>query len=1292
MFKKITLILVSFLFAITATFSNNDSFFYENDIFTVIKKSIENNRVTAFSSKVESEELSFFIQDSEFSSFIRRAAANNATLTLNSVASSNSVLVDAPATITSFSPLSGDVGETLTITGTNFNTTPANNIVFFGATSAVVSAATATSLTVTVPSGATYAPITVLNTETILAVYSRIHFNPTFTPNNENITSNDFDNSLGFSVGTQPGGVSIGDIDGDGKPDLIVCNFNANTLSILRNTGNPGTISFADKIDISVSGQPRNVAIGDIDGDGKLDIAASSHYGSGVSIYLNTSTLGNVSFGNRVDVLSASSSPNGMTYWVELSDIDSDGKLDIVYALGRQNLVGIQKNTSSLGVVSFGPEITFGSSNGTYNLAVGDIDGDGKPDIAVTASNLDKVSLLRNTTTSGSISFEPQVLIVTTSRSTPVKLADMDGDGKLDLIANPSIFRNTSVSGSFSFDTRLDLPHNGFFEIGDIDGDGKPDFVQSHNTYSNASVRRNTSTIGSLSFDAATIFSGNTYPNGIVLGDMDGDGKTDVVITNFASSSVSVTRNNPVSPLSNNANLSALTTTAGALNPIFATSTLEYTTADVSNATTSITVTPTTADANATITVNGTTVNSGAASDALALSDGLNTITIIVTAEDASTKTYSLTVNRQEPINNNIISENQTVCAGDDFAILTGSVAEGGDGSNYTYLWESSTTGLINEFTPASGTNNTNNYSPAGLTQTTWYRRTVTSGTLTDTSENVELIVKPLVTVDQPENILADSGTSIDAISFSGTAQGYTWTNSQPGIGLASSGTGSIPSFMAANTTGGPIVATITVTPKDAAYAYIANFQSNDVSVINTLSDVVITTIPVGTLPSNVAANPNGSAVYVVNKQSNNISVISTATNTVTATIALTNPTSSTVSPDGSTLYVCYNINKVAIISTATNLVTRTITLPSSGYAQGIITSPDGSKLYIANTSDFKVVVYETINYNLLANIPCQVSPAHLSITPDGSTVYVTNAQSKSVSVINTATNTVITTIGVGGLYPGSNCMSPDGKTLYVANSQGNFVSVINTATNRVTKNISVASPYGLSLTPDGAKLYVNNRGNGVVVINTKTEAVVGTITVGSLPVSEGGNFISQTQGCPGSSKTFTITINDATDPVITTTAIVADINEGLTALGSVSADEDVTWSITGTGVGIDVDGIITLDAAAVAGTTYTFTITATDGSGNETLTSEFSITVNDITIPEITLTGANPQVLEVEDAYTELNAAATDNYDDNTTLTGTIVIDDSAVIAGTIGSYIVTYNVTDANGNEAVEVERTVH
>ncbi|MFZ8269823.1 IPT/TIG domain-containing protein, partial [Staphylococcus aureus] len=80
-------------------------------------------------------------------------------------------------------------GDAVTITGTNFNTTTTNNIVFFGATRATVTAATTTSLTVTVPTGATFDYITELNIGTGLACASTTKFTPTFSPNKGSITS-----------------------------------------------------------------------------------------------------------------------------------------------------------------------------------------------------------------------------------------------------------------------------------------------------------------------------------------------------------------------------------------------------------------------------------------------------------------------------------------------------------------------------------------------------------------------------------------------------------------------------------------------------------------------------------------------------------------------------------------------------------------------------------------------------------------------------------------------------------------------------------------------------------------------------------------------------------------------------------------------------------------------------------------------------------------------------------------------------------------------------------------------
>ena len=102
----------------------------------------------------------------------------------------------------------------------------------------------------------------------------------------------------------------------------------------------------------------------------------------------------------------------------------------------------------------------------------------------------------------------------------------------------------------------------------------------------------------------------------------------------------------------------------------------------------------------------------------------------------------------------------------------------------------------------------------------------------------------------------------------------------------------------------------------------------------------------------------------------------------------------------------------------------------------------------------------------------------------------------------------------------------------------------------------------------------------------------------------------------------------------------------------------------------------------------YIVTYDVTDSEGNAATQVTRTVDVVDTTAPIITLVGANPQVIEVGSAYVELGATATDNYDGD--LTASIVIDASAVDTATVGSYLVTYDVSDSAGNPALAV-RTV-
>lgn len=123
-------------------------------------------------------------------------------------------------------------------------------------------------------------------------------------------------------------------------------------------------------------------------------------------------------------------------------------------------------------------------------------------------------------------------------------------------------------------------------------------------------------------------------------------------------------------------------------------------------------------------------------------------------------------------------------------------------------------------------------------------------------------------------------------------------------------------------------------------------------------------------------------------------------------------------------------------------------------------------------------------------------------VTAPAQTAYVTNIFTNTVSVINTETNTEVTTIPVGS-SPIAVAAAPNGTRVYVANQNSGNVSVINTATNTVIATVPVGiGPSGVAITPDSTRAYVTNQASGnVSVINTATNTVTATIpTSGSCP------------------------------------------------------------------------------------------------------------------------------------------------------------------------------------------------
>jgi YVTN family beta-propeller protein/cysteine-rich repeat protein len=398
----------------------------------------------------------------------------------------------------------------------------------------------------------------------------------------------------------------------------------------------------------------------------------------------------------------------------------------------------------------------------------------------------------------------------------------------------------------------------------------------------------------------------------------------------------------------------------------------------------------------------------------------------------------------------------------------------------------------------------------------------------------------------------------------------------------------------------------------------VTNANSGSVSVINTATNTVIKTIvlPTGSGPVRIAITPNGDKAYVSDDVSDSVWVIDTATNMITPTSPIpfasgTGPSGVAVTPDGLKVYVAlyYSNDAVAVIDTATDMVSDTITgvgpLPD-----GVAITPNGAKAYVTNRGVNTVSVIDTATNMLTRRITVGNGPTGVAITPDGAIAYVANydPSSSNISVIDTATDMVVGSPIPVGVRPNGLVISPDGARLYVTNVTSDSVSVIDTATNMVTTTIpSVTKAAGIAITPDGARVFVANNGDpsnvcysssvcSVSVIDTATNTVAGTIPVGTGPLDvaiasiqggccgDGVVFIGVEQCDDGNTNNNDACKNDCTGNVCGDGAVfigVEQCDDG-NASNNDGCKNDCTFNICGDGfvnVGVeqcdDANGIV---------------------------------------------------------------------------------------------------------------------
>jgi YVTN family beta-propeller protein len=264
-------------------------------------------------------------------------------------------------------------------------------------------------------------------------------------------------------------------------------------------------------------------------------------------------------------------------------------------------------------------------------------------------------------------------------------------------------------------------------------------------------------------------------------------------------------------------------------------------------------------------------------------------------------------------------------------------------------------------------------------------------------------------------------------------------------------------------------------TSPNGDYLFVCNKNKDTVSVVDTSSQRVIETIPVGRYPIWIACNPDGSLAYVCNMLDQSISVIDIPNLRVIRTHDNRSSPSGVVSSlDGARIYVCNDTGSVSIINTVDMTIIKTINVAHK--INNPVISPDGTLLFVSNIRGTKITVIDTVNLLVRKTIDGINYPEGIACSPDGSHAFVCGSLDKIVFVIDMASLNVIETIKLDNRTPMGITISPDGSSIYVTYVHSREVSIIDRASLTVTMKITVGeTPLAIAGSPDGSNLYVAN-------------------------------------------------------------------------------------------------------------------------------------------------------------------------------------------------------------------------
>lgn len=391
---------------------------------------------------------------------------------------------------------------------------------------------------------------------------------------------------------------------------------------------------------------------------------------------------------------------------------------------------------------------------------------------------------------------------------------------------------------------------------------------------------------------------------------------------------------------------------------------------------------------------------------------------------------------------------------------------------------------------------------------------------------------------------------------------------------------------------------------------YVANFASNNLSVVSGSTSTVVSSIPLGLGADAATFDPANGYIYISRGGgvSGNLSVVSGSTNTVVATIPVGSyPYGAAYDSANGDIYVVnLQSNTVSVVDGPTNTVVATIPVGAAPSGPAYDSANGDVYFSIVNTTtyqDYESAMSGSTN-KVVANVSVGSDSQQAAFDPVNGDVYVANSGSNSVSVVAGSTNTVIATIPVGLSPFGVIYDSADGD-IYVTNAQSNNVSVIAGVSNTITDTIPVgAFPDGGAVDPTNGYVYVTNQlSDSVSIITPGKSPPMFPVSFTETGLPAGTSWSVTLNGVTNASTGAGIGFTEPNGTYPFTVGAVPGYTSNITSGTVIVLGGPISQSITltPTVVGPTISAVTASPSTVVLGQTTTLSVSASGGTGTLT-------------------------------------------------------------------------------------------